>query len=182
MLYFSIGLADKVTVNRMKPKILYGAGLAGVILVLVGLTALFVPTSVPAYEAAVAFVRAAGQGDEATASASLATELQAWVRANCRDGRVSACVDDYTPADWGQMLTAVFRRAQPAGSNAFDVQLVATYTDNQGFSGVCIYTQVVQQPDAVWRVTRWSGWNSCDDPNGGLANLISSPSVPNRAP
>jgi len=91
-------------------------------------------------------------------------------------------VDDYTPADWGGMISTVFRRAQPASPNAFDVQLVAMYENNQGFSGVCIYTQMVRQPDDRWLVTRWSGWNSCDDPNSGLANLISHPDVPNRAP
>lgn len=149
---------------------------------LIVLTALLVPTNVPAYDAAVEFAHAAGHGEEAVALALLTPALQDWVTANCRDNRVSACVDDYTPPDWGNMLSVVYRRAQPAGVGAFDVQLVATYEDNQGFSGVCIYNQVVQQPDGRWLVARWSGWESCDDPNSGLSSLISNPAVPNRAP
>jgi hypothetical protein len=167
----------------MNNRLTYLMAAVGALAVVVVVTALLVPDNVPAYEAAVAFANAAGKGDDSTAMSLLSEELQAWVRANCPGGSVSACVDDYTPPDWGGMLSTVFRRAQPVpGADGFDVQLVATYEDNQGFSGVCIYTQVMRQPDGAWLVTRWSGWFSCDDPNSGLSALISSPNVPNRAP
>lgn len=167
----------------MKNRLTYLMAAVGALAIVVVVTALLVPDNVPAYESAVAFANAAGRGDDSTAMSLLSEELQAWVRANCRDGSVSACVDDYTPPDWGGMLSTVFRRAQPVpGVDGFDVQLVATYEDNQGFSGVCIYTQVLRQPDGSWRVTRWAGWFSCDEPNSGLSALISDPTVPHRAP
>lgn len=166
----------------MKLKPIYIVGIVAFIAIVVVVTAIFVPTNVPPYDTAVAFAHAAGKGDDATARSYLSPELQTWVSANCRDGSISACVDDYTPSDWGNMLSVVFRRAQPDGANAFDIQLVATYENNQGFSGVCIYTRVEQVKSNTWQVTRWSGWMSCDDPNGGLDNLINNSSVPNRAP
>lgn len=149
--------------------------------IVVVVTALLVPAQVPAYETAVEFVRDAGKGKPDAALAALSPEMQAWVASHCRDSSVTACVDDYTPPQWGNMLSAVFRRAQPAGADAFDVQVIATYEDNQGFSGVCIYLHVMQQDDH-WEITRWTGWNSCDDPNGGMSAMLSDPNAPNRAP
>jgi hypothetical protein len=157
------------------------AGAVFVVIVVV-VTALLTPASVPAYDAAVSFVQAAGRGDDNAASALLTPELRAWVAQNCRDGSVAACVDDYTPPEWGGMLSAVFRRAQPDGPQAFNIQIIATYEDNQGFSGVCIYTRTERQPDDRWLVARWSGWFSCDEPLSGLDDLIDNPSVPHRAP
>jgi hypothetical protein len=157
------------------------AGAAFVVFVVV-ITALLSPASVPAYDAAVSFAQAAGRGDDAAAHPLLTPELHAWVAANCQGGSVAACVDAYTPPEWGDMLSVVFRRARPDGPDAYEVQLIATYAQGQGFSGVCIYTRTERQPDDRWLVARWSGWFSCDEPDSGLDDLIDNPSVPNRAP
>jgi hypothetical protein len=152
------------------------------------LTAALVPQQTnPAYQVALNFVHHAARAEDEQASALLSEELRAYVAQNCRASLVSFCVDAYLPDEWGGFLSAVFRRAQPDGPHAWDVQLIATYAQGQGFSGVCIYTRVEKDPAssgalaADWRVTRWSGWASCDDPNTRLGQLI-GPDAPNRAP
>jgi hypothetical protein len=167
--------------TRLKPLYVVLALIALVLIVAV--TALLVPSETnPAFATAVNFVNASGKGDDALAIQALAPVLQDYVMNNCPDDSVSACIDAYTPAEWGKFLSAVFRRAQPDGAQAWDIQLVATYELGQGFSGVCMYNRVEQLADNTWQITRWSGWMSCDEANSGLTNLISDPTVPNRAP
>ena len=158
-------------------------GIVAFIGVVVVTTALLVPQGTnPAYAVALDFVQAAGKGDDEAAMRALSPNLQAWVGDNCPEGSVSRCIRDYAPAEWGSFLNAVFRRAQPDGNRAWDIQFVASYAEGQGFSGVCIYARSEQKADESWHVVAWSGWVSCDAPNSGLRSLISDPSVPNRAP
>lgn len=133
----------------------------------------------PAYDAAVRFANAAGQGDDATASALLSEELQSYVSANCPDGSVSACIDGYTPEAWGELISAVFRRAAPDGA-AWDVNLIATYEFEEGFSGVCIYLRIEQNEANQWRVTRWAGWVHCGEASS--RDMADNPAAPNHAP
>lgn len=157
-----------------------GAGLVTVI-VTIALTLMFTPDkSHPAYAAAVMFMNAAGSGDDATASALLADDLRQWVAENCPDGSVSACIDGYIPEEWGDLISAVFRRAL-MDRGAWDVQLVATYEKGQGFSGVCIYHRMEEVAPGEWRVAAWSGFISCDAAGGRLQGLRQA-SAPNRAP
>ncbi len=149
----------------------------------------------PAYAAAVDFSNAAGQAtapaaqSDADPDALMAPALRQHVQDSCPDGDLLPCIDAYTPDLWGGMLITVFRRARPDGPSAWDVLLVATYEEDQGFSGVCIYNRVEQleqppeeaDPYAGWRVTRWSGFVSCDAPNAGLDGLRAA-DAPNRAP
>ncbi len=167
----------------MKMKPIYWLGLLVFVVIVIITTALLIPQGTnPAYAIAQDFVLSAGKGDDASAMNTLSPELQAWVRENCPVESVSHCVDDYTPADWGDFLNAVFRRAQRDGRDAWNILFLATYAENQGFSGVCIYARTEQKPDETWHVVAWSGWMSCDEPNSGLSDLINDPSVPNRAP
>lgn len=162
------------------PLIIGGVTLALVIVVV--LTATLTPEIHPAYATAVRFVNAASGGDDDTAQTLLSAELQAYVAANCPDESVSACVDAYAADEWGPFLNAVFRRAQPDG-RAFDVMLLATYAEGEGFSGICIYNRVEPLDDdpSEWRVTAWSGWVECDLPNAGLSDL-KEPDAPNYRP
>lgn len=151
---------------------------------LIGLTLVFTAENTePAFDAAVRFMNAAGTGNEETAFALLAPEMQDYVRDNCPDGSVSVCVDDYTPAEWGALVrdgAAVFRRAIPDGE-AWDVLLVATYEEGQGFAGVCIYHRMEEIAEGDWRVAGWSGFISCDAPDSGIQGLRRD-TAPNRAP
>lgn len=166
----------------MTVKPLYvGLGVMAVLMIVI-VTALLVPGQTnPAYTVAETFIKAAGSGDEALALAQVSDELQTYIVANCPQGSVAACVDAYTPPDWGEFLNAVYRRSQPDGAEAWDIQYIATYAQNQGFSGVCIYTRVEKTPEESWQVVRWSGWISCDEPNAGLSVLMSA-DAPNSAP
>lgn len=169
--------------NNQRRLLWLGGGLLLVtIIVIIALTAVFVPQdSHPAFDVAVEFVRSAGKGEEEQAMSLLSSQVQAHVSANCPDGRVSACVDAYSPPIWGDFLNAVYRRAQPQGQNLWHVLTLATYAEDQGFSGVCVYTRVEKTTDETWLVTRWSGWISCDLPNAGLSSLMSD-SAENRVP
>lgn len=165
----------------VKPIYLISAVIGLVVVVLI--TALLVPQQTsPAFAVAVDFALAAGKGDDTTATAALSPDLQAYVQENCPEGSVSACVKRFTPPEWGNFLNAVFRRAQPDGADAWDILLLATYAESQGFSGVCIYTRTERVKDNTWHVTRWAGWMSCDAPNAGLSDLIRDSNIPNRAP
>lgn len=152
------------------------------IVALVLLTLFMTPEVNPAFDVAVNFVNAAAKGDEALALPLLSQELQNYVAETCPEGQVSACVQAYTPPEWGNMLNAVFRRAIPDGDNAWDVLLVSTYADGQGFSGVCIYNRVEKQNEDTWQVTKWAGFISCDEGNAGLSDLRDNPDAPNHAP
>lgn len=133
----------------------------------------------PAFASAVAFSKAAASGDDAAALPILSDELQAYVTNNCPDGSVSACVSDYIPAEWGNFLNVVYRRAAPDGA-AWNVDLIATYEHGEGGSGVCIYNRVEQDGAGEWRVTKWAGFVSCGDP--ASRSMATNPDAPNRAP
>lgn len=152
-----------------------------IIVGLIGLTALLIPQETPAFDVATNFLSAAGKGDEANAAALLNPEMLAYVDANCPDASVTGCVLAYTPAEWGKFLSAVFRRSRPVG-NAWDVLLIATYEQGQGFSGVCVYERLEQNAAGEWKVSGWSGFISCDEPNAGLQDLADNPDAPHRAP
>ncbi|GAB4522851.1 MAG: hypothetical protein OHK0046_35970 [Anaerolineae bacterium] len=159
-----------------------GLGTAVVIAGILALTLVLVPENTsPAYDTATTFMNAAGAGDDATAFALLSPEMQTYVTENCPEGSVSACIDDYTPAEWGDLLSAVYRRSVPEGSTRWHVQLVATYEEGQGFAGVCIYHRMDEIAPDDWRVSAWSGFISCDDP-GGRLNPLRAEDAPNRAP
>lgn len=161
--------------------ILIGIATVAVVVGMIYLTTQITPENTnPAYQAAVNFMNAAGTGDETTAYDLLSPEMQEYVDVNCPDGSVSACIAAYTPDAWGELVrdgAAVFRRAQRDG-DAWDVQIVATYEEGQGFAGVCIYHRVEQVDDA-WRVAGWSGFITCDARNSGLDGLR-QPDAPNR--
>lgn len=171
--------------------VLIGAG----VLLVIAAAVLIALTSVvgldPAFAVAVDFVEGAGEAAGASADARLmpmfSDALHSYVETTCPDGSVAACVQAYTPPEWGDMLSAVFRRSEPDGDDAWDVLVIATYEEAQGFSGVCIYTRVERlashNGDAYdgWRVVRWSGFISCDEPNAGLSALTGD-DAPNRAP
>jgi hypothetical protein len=166
----------------MKAKSLLLIGLVGIIalaLVIVLTAALTPENTNPAFATAVTFVNAAVNGDDAAAMPLLTTDMQVWVGANCPDASVSACVQAYTPPEWGGLLKAVFRRATPDG-DAWDVDIIATYAEGTGFSGVCIYTRV--EPDAAgnYLVAGWAGFVHCGDP--ASRTMASNPDAPNRAP
>ncbi|MCU0474901.1 MAG: hypothetical protein MUC99_02090 [Anaerolineae bacterium] len=160
------------------------------VVVVVGIiiaTALLVPqTTNPAFALAVDFTRAALRGDEAASRAPLSEELLAYVAANCPDGQVTACIDSYIPDEWGGLVDVVYRRSIPQDSGrAWDIQTIPTFEAGQGFSGVCVYVRAENPTPSdatAWRITRWSGWVSCDEPNAGLDELRSAPDAPNRAP
>lgn len=150
---------------------------------LILLTLVLVPGDTQPYEVAVEFVNAAGLGNDAAAYPLLSAELQAYVDENCPDGSVSACILAYTPSDWGTLVkdgSAVYRRSVRDGE-AWDVQIVATYQEDEGFSGVCIYNRVEEVADGDWRVTAWSGFVSCDESDSGLQGLRRA-DAPNRVP
>ncbi len=156
-------------------------GIIVVVALVVIVTAALIPRQTNlAYDIGIQFVNAASKGDEAAALTALSPELQAYVKANCPEGRVSACIRAYAPAEWGQFQSAVFRRAQPEGPNIWHVQYVSTYEQDKGASGVCIYTRMERAGD-IWQVTRWSGWVWCGDAPGGISYLM-RPDAANHAP
>lgn len=147
------------------------------------LTTILVPENKAAFDVAVRFMNLAGTGRDDEALPLLSDALQTYVRDNCPNGSVSACIYAYTPTEWGRLLrdgAAVYRRSMRDG-DAWDIQLIATYENDKGFAGVCIYHRVEQVAPDDWRVTAWSGFIACDDPNSGLPNLRSENAV-NRVP
>ena len=162
-----------------KNKLLIGvAGLMVTVVALIIATMFLVPESTnPASATAVNFVNAAATGDDETALPYMSSTLQESVAENCPDGIPSTCINSYADESWGGFMSAVFRRQIPDGNDAWDIQLIATYEDGQGFSGICIYNRVEKIGDE-WQVTRWSGFVSCDLPTSGLQGLASD-SAPN---
>jgi hypothetical protein len=151
------------------------------IVVIVLLTAAFTPENTnPAFAAAIYFVHAAGTGADDTALNFLNPALQTYVAENCPDGRVSACVQSYTPPEWGAFRGVVFRRAVPDGPAAWDIDLIATYEQDKGFSGVCIYTRMEQDSVGDWRVAAWAGFVHCGE--SAARNMVTNPDTPNRVP
>ncbi|HRL12709.1 MAG TPA: hypothetical protein PKX07_12565 [Aggregatilineales bacterium] len=159
------------------------------VVIVVASTALTPSALTPAYAVAVDFTNAAIKGDEPTAAPLVDFNLTSFAADNCPDGRVSACIQGYAPEAWGGLISAVFRRSIPDGADAWDIQLVATYEQDKGFSGVCIYNRVERFPALAsandryegWRVTRWSGFVPCDDARSGIQQLRTA-DAPNRAP
>ena len=133
----------------------------------------------PAFAAATTFMNAAGTGDDATAGSLLSAEMQHYVQANCPNGSVSACIMGYTPAEWGTLHSAVFRRAAPDGAN-WNVELIAIYEHDKGASGVCSQYRMQQDESGQWRVYGWAGFLWCGDPRS--RNMATNPDTPNRAP
>lgn len=145
-------------------------------------TATFTPEGTePAFNVATTFVNAAAQGDETTAFPLLSPQLQEWATTNCPNGRVSDCVQAYTPTEWGQLASAEFRRSTRVGA-AWDIDLIGYYDQQgtQGFSGVCVYTRVEESAPGDWRVVGWAGWAWCGDP--ATRNMARNPDAPNRVP
>ncbi len=157
-----------------------GSIIGAVILIIVITLALTPSNTHPAFAAAVAFMDAAGQGDDATAETYLAPDLLTYVAANCPNASVSACIDSYTPDEWGDLIKAVFRRSIPDGTSAWDVDLIATYQFGTGFSGVCIYHRVEQDASGAWKIVQWAGFLHCGDP--ASRDMTTNPDTPNRAP
>lgn len=159
--------------------ILIGIGLAAGVALVVIVTAALTPGEMnPAFTAAVTFVEAAERGDDVTAAALMTPELAAYVAQNCPEGSVSACVHAHTPAEWGDLISAVFRRAAPDGPD-WDVDLIATYEHGKGASGVCIYTRLIAEGEA-WKVAEYAGFAGCADPR--TRNMATNPDTPNRVP
>ncbi len=159
--------------------------IVGVAVVIV-VTALLTPQQTnPAYARAVEFAQAVGKGDEAAAFALLDATMQTYARAHCPDGKITACVASYIPADWGGFESAVFRRAAPGARNptglvsAYDVEVLATYEQGKGGSGVCIYERM-EPTGSDWRVAGYAGFISCGDP--ASRNMQTNADTPNRAP
>ena len=152
--------------------------IGAIALVVVVSTALTPAALNPAFASAVAFVEAAERGDDVGAQALMTPELAAWAAETCPNGSISACVQAYTPEAWGDLIKAVFRRAAPDGE-AWDVDLIATYQHEQGFSGVCIYTRMIPVEDG-WQVAEYAGFAWCGDP--ATRTMADNPDAPNRAP
>ncbi len=133
----------------------------------------------PAYAAAVAFVNSAAKGDDASALALLDAPMQAYVAANCAGGEPSGCIRSYTPPEWGNMISAVYRRAAPDGE-AWNVEVIANYEQGVGASGVCSMIHVSQEAGGKWQVAGWAGFVHCGEPES--RNMDSNPDTPHRAP
>ncbi|HVU14530.1 MAG TPA: hypothetical protein VHD90_24805 [Phototrophicaceae bacterium] len=113
----------------------------------------------PAYTTAVDFVQAAGKGNDAKAVSLLDKNMLNYVVAHCPNQNVSECIKAYTPADWGSLVSAIFRRAAPNGSN-WDVEVIANYQQGEGASGVCSLIHVANESGS-WLVSGWSGFIHC---------------------
>ena len=148
--------------------------------VIVIATSFFTPDQTnPAYAAAISFVEAAASGDDAQAMTFLSDDLSAYVREHCAGGSVSACIDAYIPVEWGSFKSVVFRRATPDGTD-WHVDLIGNWEEDRGFSGVCIYTHLMQDAEDNWRVDRWAGFAWCGDPQ--TRDMAHNPDAPNPAP
>lgn len=169
----------RLTVTRAA--IIGAIGIAAIALIVVITLSLTPEQSSPAFDAAVTFTNAAGEGDDAVAIALVSPDLRAYIERECPQGSVSACVRTYTPPAWGTMASAVYRRAVPDGATAWDVELISYYDvpEAVGASGVCIYNRV-EQIDGAWRVTRWGGFVHCAEP--GARAMATNPETPHRAP
>lgn len=166
--------------SPLKRWLLFGLIIIISLIALVLITLALTPQATnPAFEAAVQFANAAGQGDDASALPLLSADLRDWVQENCEGGRPSACVQGYIPPEWGKLLSAVFRRAAPDGPN-WNVDVIATYEKDTGASGVCSTFRVEQTDDGQWRITGWAGFLWCGD--GRSRNMATNPDTPNRAP
>ncbi len=165
---------------KLSNKVLWIVGIISSLLVVIVVTLLLVPAETnPAFDTAVTFVNAAGKGDDATALPLLDETLQAYVEANCPDSSVSACIMGYIPPEWGGLISAVYRRSAPDG-DAWNVDMIATYENDRGVSGVCSHIRVEPTAAGEWQVAGWAGFIWCGDPVS--RNMASNPDAPNRAP
>ena len=165
---------------RRRPVVWISVGGLLLAAVIIAATLLLTPQEAnPAFAAATDFMAAAGAGDDTVAFALLDTTMQAYVQANCPDGSAAACIAAYIPAEWGAFQSVVFRRAAPDGA-AWDVNLIATYAEGIGFSGVCIYQRMARDDAGAWRVAGWAGFISCGDSRS--REMATNPDTPNRAP
>lgn len=152
---------------------------AAALVVIVGVAAQLTPEAAnPAFTTAVDFVQAAGHGDDSTAQALLDPALRAYAADHCPDGSPSACIQSYTPPEWGDLVSAVFRRAAPDGE-AWNVEVIANYQTGTGASGVCSLIRVAPEGGG-WQVAGWAGFVHCGDP--GSRDMATNPDTPNRAP
>lgn len=133
----------------------------------------------PAVDVAVTFWNAAEQGEDAVALPLLSPVMQEWVAANCPNGSVSACIQEYSPPEWGSLLSAVFRRSAPVGP-IWNVDVIATYELETGVSGVCAHFRVEQTNSGIWQITEWAGFLWCGDATS--RNMATNPETPNRVP
>jgi hypothetical protein len=148
--------------------------------VVVVVTLQFTPQEAnPAFAAATTFMNAAFQGDDHTAFALLSQLMQQYVNDHCPNSSVSACVKSFTPPEYGEADSAIYRRAAPDGG-AWDVELIAVYPHDKGASGVCIYERMEQSPAGDWQVAGWAGFLWCGD--GRSRDMATNPDTPNRAP
>jgi hypothetical protein len=156
-------------------------GVAGIVVVagIVLVTQLTAPQESPAFAVATTFVNAAENGDETTAFLLLSPTLQRYAQVQCPNGRASDCIQSYSPPEWGKLVSAVFRRSAPDG-NAWDVEVIATYEQDTGVSGVCSALHVAQNAEGEWQIERWAGFIWCGDP--ASRNMAGNPDAPNRAP
>ncbi|MEZ4671395.1 MAG: hypothetical protein R3E39_26125 [Anaerolineae bacterium] len=164
----------------MKRWLIFGLVIIAIIIALVLISLSLTPQATnPAFDIAVKFANAAGKGDDAAALPLLSPELRAWVQENCQGGRPSACVQNYIPPEWGKLVSAVFRRASPAGSN-WNVDVITTYQWSAGASGACSYFRVEPDRNGTWFITGWAGFIWCGD--GRSRDMESNPNTPNRVP
>lgn len=140
----------------------------------------------PAFAVAEDFTNLATKGQNDAAIVLVSAPLREYGELNCPDGSLAACVQSYAPSEWGGIISAVYRRSVPEG-NVQHVQLIATYQEGKGFSGVCIYNRVERVADPSndpydgWRVTRYAGFVPCDAPGSDLAEMR-QPDAVNAAP
>ena len=157
-----------------------GLAVLGMIAVLVlVVVATTTPQTNPAFEVAANFANAAGHGEDAAALPLLSGDLAQAVASTCKDGKPSSCVQGYAPPEWGALQHAVFRRAVPDGA-AWDIEVIATYEQDKGASGVCSYFHVSQSNDSQWKIDRWAGFIWCGDPRS--RDMATNPNTPNRMP
>lgn len=156
--------------------------LVALIVIILVATQLTPQTTNPAFTSAVDFVNAASTGDDQTALALLDEPMRAYVAANCPDGSPSACVASYIPTEWGDLVSAVFRRAAPDAADVrqWDVEVIAHYRAGTGASGVCSLIDVAPDAAGAWRVTGWAGFIHCGDP--ASRDMATNPDTPHRAP
>lgn len=155
--------------------------LVAIVVILAAALVLVPGQTSPAFQTALDFINAAVQGDNVRALANVSEPIRVYAAENCPDGSISACVDAYTPEDWGAMKTVVYRRSAPVG-NEWDVDLIAHYESGTGASGVCIYARVAPLDDTGerWQVTRYAGFVHCGDP--ASRDMASNPDAPNSVP
>jgi hypothetical protein len=156
--------------------------LAALVVIVVLATQLTPQTSNPAFTTAVDFVNAASKGDDTTAFALLDEPMRAYVAANCPDGSPSACIVSFIPSEWGELVSAVFRRAAPDADDVrrWDVEVIAHYREGTGASGVCSLIDVAPDDAGAWRVSGWAGFIHCGDP--ASRDMATNPDTPHRAP